>query len=140
MSGNSVSKDSRYSDEATLKTDTGNVVELTGKDGVPTSYIWGYSNTLPIVKAVGVSYTTLLTAYNAVSGNLATIRSQSSLSTAQVYTYTYLPLVGMITETDPRGRTIYYEYDALGRLKLIKDHDGKILKRLEYKYQQTYQN
>ena len=32
-------------------------------------------------------------------------------------TYTYKPVQGITSETDPTGRTVYYDYDALQRLK-----------------------
>nr|WP_262917482.1 RHS repeat domain-containing protein [Zunongwangia pacifica] len=35
---------------------------------------------------------------------------------------------------DARGRSTSYEYDAFGRLKLIKDHDGKLLEEYKYHY------
>lgn len=34
----------------------------------------------------------------------------------QTWQYTYLPYVGVSSETDPRGITTYYSYDAVGRL------------------------
>jgi len=112
----------------------GSILQVTGNDGVINSYIWGYNNTLPIVKAVGVDHATLLAAYNAVSGNLSLLRTHASLGNALVSTYTYKPLVGISSETDPRGRTTYYEYDNLNRLALVKDHEGNILKKLCYNY------
>ncbi len=53
---------------------------------------------------------------------------------ALMTTYTYKPLVGMTSETDPSGRIIFYEYDDFGRLKRIKDEEGKILQEYDYHY------
>ena len=55
---------------------------------------------------------------------------------ALMSTYTYKPLVGMTSETDPAGQTILYEYDPYGQLKYIKDMDGKKLNQYEYNYAQ----
>jgi hypothetical protein len=56
-------------------------------------------------------------------------------SNAQMTTYTYDPLIGITSRCDVNNRVIYYEYDAFNRLKLIKDHDGNILKTFDYHYQ-----
>ncbi|MBL7744954.1 MAG: hypothetical protein JNN00_15885 [Chitinophagaceae bacterium] len=58
---------------------------------------------------------------------------------ALMTTYTYSPLIGMTSQCDANNRVIYYNYDSFGRLKLVKDQDGMILKRVDYKYQATYQ-
>ncbi len=55
---------------------------------------------------------------------------------ALMTTYTYKPLIGVTSETDPSGRIIFYEYDNANRLKLVRDEDGKILKDYQYQYKQ----
>lgn len=123
----------------------GNPMEFAAKDGLRTVILWGYNYQLPVAKITGSN---LSTVYPIVSqsllqnppgdkqlrDSLEKIRSKLA-GTAIVTTYTYLPLVGITSETDPRGKTTYYEYDAFGRLKAIKDRNERILKLYDYQYQ-----
>ena len=59
---------------------------------------------------------------------------RSQLPDAMVNTYVYAPLVGLIHQTDPNGLTTKYEYDGLGRLKVVRDNINNILKTYEYNY------
>jgi YD repeat-containing protein len=53
---------------------------------------------------------------------------------ARMATFTYLPLIGMTSKCDEVNHITYYEYDGLGRLSLIRDEDGNILKKISYSY------
>jgi len=55
---------------------------------------------------------------------------------SQMTTYTYEPLIGVMSETDVSGKTAYYEYDNALRLKHIKDQEGKLLKTYDYHYKE----
>jgi hypothetical protein len=55
---------------------------------------------------------------------------------AQMTTYTYEPLAGMTSTCDINNTVTYYEYDGLGRLKLLRDEEGNIIKTIRYNYKQ----
>jgi len=61
---------------------------------------------------------------------------RTALPNAQVWTYTYKPLVGITSITDPRGVTTTFQYDEFGRLKNAKDSDLKLLQEYNYHYKQ----
>lgn len=50
-------------------------------------------------------------------------------------TYAYYPAIGLLNMCDPNSNLVYYQYDGLGRLKVLKDGDGNILKTYIYNYQ-----
>jgi YD repeat-containing protein len=136
----------------------GNILMYHLVDGTNTVFVWGYNKTKVIAKIDNV------TDYNSISNyiyNLQTLsdldddrtlnnagnegalrqalnnlRSLTSLGLSESFitTYTYDPLIGITSITDPRGRTMYYEYDDFNRLKWVKDHEGNILSENEYKY------
>jgi hypothetical protein len=56
---------------------------------------------------------------------------------AQMTTYTYETLIGMTSQCDVANKIIYYEYDGMSRLKLLRDQDKNILKTFDYKYLQN---
>ncbi|WP_114750825.1 hypothetical protein [Pleomorphovibrio marinus] len=49
-------------------------------------------------------------------------------------TYTYEPLVGMLSHTDDRNYTSYYEYDAAGRLRAVRNDEGYLLDHFDYAF------
>lgn len=122
---------------------SGNIKEVSLKDNTHIVYIWGYNNQYPIAKienstsaqvsgALGISdLNTVNETYLTAINNLRT-----SLPNAMVSTYTYLPLVGLSTVTDPKNDTTTYNYDNFGRLRFVKDKDGNILSENQYNYKQ----
>jgi YD repeat-containing protein len=76
------------------------------------------------------------TASVAISGSVLIDEVRLHPAVAQMSTYTYDPLTGMTSGTDPNGTTSYFKYDGLNRLQYVKDKDGNILKYYQYHYAQ----
>lgn len=49
---------------------------------------------------------------------------------AAMTTYSYHPVFGKTSETDDNHNTIYYEYDPLGRMSVVKDDERNIVKTI----------
>ncbi|MDJ1493703.1 hypothetical protein QNI19_12240 [Cytophagaceae bacterium DM2B3-1] len=54
---------------------------------------------------------------------------------AMLTSYTYIPGWGISGQIDAQGKMQRYQYDTFGRLTLIRDHKGQILKQYRYHYQ-----
>lgn len=111
-------------------------------------YLWSYVGQYPIAEIQNANYSDVENAVKEIfkvanlnelstksfkvneeptlRANLDLLRKHALLKDALITTYTYKPLVGMLTATDPRGVTTYYEYDGFGRLKetYLKDTTG----------------
>lgn len=53
---------------------------------------------------------------------------------SQLTSTTQQPLVGITSQTGPDGRTVFYEYDPLGRLQRVRDEQGRVVSENEYHY------
>ncbi|MCH7400745.1 hypothetical protein ACFOUP_12300 [Belliella kenyensis] len=56
---------------------------------------------------------------------------------AMMTTYTYKPLVGVSSVSDPRNNITYYEYDNANRLLNVRNDSKEIIETYEYKYKGT---
>ncbi|GGH32968.1 hypothetical protein GCM10011418_46850 [Sphingobacterium alkalisoli] len=131
----------------------GNSLQVTQKfdtaNGSSTVYLWGYGGQYPVAKVENATYSEVLAvvgqsginnlgALNVLPGTINTtintLRNHANMRKAQVSSYTYKPLIGMTSKTDARGITEYYEYDNSGRLSIMKDSEGNILKTYCYNY------
>ncbi|HWJ27030.1 MAG TPA: DUF5977 domain-containing protein, partial [Flavisolibacter sp.] len=129
----------------------GNMVQGKGRDGINITYLYGYNYTYVIAKIIGADYTQVMTKLSSLGATndirytalqsitdenslRATLASLRIINNAFATVYTYLPYVGISSETNSNGYTTYYEYDKLGRLFLIKDKDKNIIKKYCYNY------
>lgn len=139
---NGSSKDSHYKSTYDISYDsynstTSNIQQTTSKDGIITSYLWDDTGNYPMAKVDGVSYSTI-SPLNGKSADYSSISLYSSLNSlasgAMISTYSYLPLVGLTSQTDANRITTYYEYDDYGRLKNVRNDDQNITGRYFYHY------
>ncbi|NVO86803.1 RHS repeat protein [Hymenobacter sp. P5252] len=124
----------------------GNLRQVRRVRDVPTTYLYGYQGTLPVAQIQHASadqVQTALTSLNLTIDALPTDAQQlrnvmtqlrQKLPQAQLTSMTHRPLVGVSSQTGPDNRTIFYEYDALGRLLRVRDEQGRILSENEYRY------
>jgi len=131
---------------------TGHVLAASQEYGVQTVYLYGYNNQSLIAEIKNADYAAVVatlggaTAVNnfaisipasktVIDNFLAPIRnSLTTFKDAHVKSYVYKPLIGMISSTDPKGMTTYYEYDNFQRLLNVKDQNGNIIKNYDYHY------
>lgn len=144
-------KDSHYSLTPQIKFNNyrsnGRINEIINKDGTFVTYLWGYKNEYPIAEIKNATYSAVETQLGGATNvknlaestnpNMSTIDAlRTALPNALVTTYTYKPLVGMTSMTDPRGVTTYYNYDTFNRLQWTKDANGKLIQSFDYNYKQ----
>ncbi len=136
----------------------GNLLEAARIDGPNTSYVWGYDSNLLIAKIENASYNTMsnqqteaineaISASDLDAGGSQEALLQQKLArlkaifpNAMVTSYTYDPLVGVTSTTDPRGYTMYYKYDGLNRLQEVRDASGDLVTDYEYGHKQELPN
>lgn len=137
----------------------GNPREIVSKDKLHTVYLWGYGDRYLIAEIKNATLAQVETAVLSVFGTtssalaksttpdsakLKALRNHTSLSEAHMTTFTHLPLVGVTSISDPTGKTLYYDYDGLGRLKTNYYYEGNVVeeskKRVVQEYDYHYRN
>lgn len=129
----------------------GNPVEVIKDKHSRIIRIWSYGGMYPVAEIKNATYQQVENALGGLAGTLPQgwlsdqiwstlnnkLRSAIDLKNAFVTTYRYKPLVGVIEIMDPRGKSIYYNYDTYGRLKetyMMENGNKKLLQENEYKY------
>ncbi|NDV58946.1 hypothetical protein [Bacteroides sp. 519] len=137
----------------------GNPVEVISSDGVTTIFLWGYNYRYLIAAIKNATYSQVEGAVQSVFGvdvktlskqakpdesKLRRLKDHANLKQAMVSTYTYKPLVGVASTTDPSGIVTYYDYDGPGQLKEVYYYEGNIVsptnKRVVQEYKCNYKN
>ncbi|MVT06626.1 RHS repeat domain-containing protein [Chitinophaga tropicalis] len=129
----------------------GNILQQSKNYDAKEVYVWGYNYQYPVAKVLGSDYNTVISLLDtsiiqhpASDAQLRTelnkLRVAASMKNTQVSTYTYLPAVGMTSVTDPAGRTLYYEYDSMQRLRITRDQNGNIIQQTDYQYKTALTN
>lgn len=146
-------------DEVLSYSEQGNPREVVSKDGVHTFYLWSYKDRYLIAEIKNATSSQASAAVSSVFGmsidalsqiaapdvtKLKSLRNNTNLKDAFVSTFTYQPLVGVTSMTDPSGLTTYYNYDGLGRLTETYYYDGNVVssdkKRTLQQYEYHYRN
>jgi len=138
------SQSSYYQPEIYYKYDSyGNIQESkSARDNITTTYLRSYGYRYPVAEIKNATLAEVNAVMNTVFGvtdaealavSLTPLETklvdgslQKALPNAQVTTYTYKPLVGMLTMTDPHCVVTKYEYDSSGRLSKVTKADKGI--------------
>jgi hypothetical protein len=105
---------------------------------------WMKGGTPFTVNGSSVPATTTWTLYETkiTGGSTVTINTQGGLVdevriypvNTQLVSFAYDQLLGINTATDAKSKPAFYETDNIGRLRLVKDQNKDIVKRLNYEY------
>jgi len=96
-----------------------NILQFHREDDIYHSFNWDNQNNYPIAEIVNSEHKATLAGYP---------------EEARITRYSYKPLIGIESVTDPNDVSTYYSYDPMGRLTTILDQDHHILKQTDYNY------
>lgn len=143
--GNSISRFSFFYDHY------GNRQEIRKDDKEKVVCLYGYNHQYIVAKIENATYAEVVSKISGGQNTIDMMASagdigpwidqldglRASMPNCHVTTYTYKPLVGVVTETGPTGLTVHYEYDSLGRLAktyVIHNNRTEVLQQYDYHY------
>ena len=115
----------------------GNLSSFKEAGGATNSFLWDYNGQYPVVyiaNGTPPNNSALLTSFdaNAIESTANSLRG--SLPNAQISSYTFQPMVGLLSSTAPNLLKSTFAFDGLNRLDKAFDHAGNILKAYQYQY------
>lgn len=90
-SATAITKDGKYINEASYTFKSGNLSEITGKDGVKTSYLWGHGNRFLIAKVTGAASNQVYYEGFESSGTVGSARTGSRFRNSGTFTIPFPP-------------------------------------------------
>jgi hypothetical protein len=131
-----------------------NINQTITRDSLNKTYLWSYNTRYPIAEIVNADYSLVENILGGahriqdfsnkinpstaeIEAFLSPLNTDSRMKNSLITYYSYNPLIGIASKTDPRGVTTYYEYDELGRLKEIYLRENgakKSIQNLDYNY------
>lgn len=151
IDNNNVPQDKIIYDKYDLE---GNLVQYT-KDGLTSVYLWGYKKQYPLAEVKNANYEQVtsiiaeatlksISEKNEPSASdltlISNLRTNQKLKNSHISTYSFKPLIGLLSFTNPSGIKMYYSYDSFGRLAetyFVKNGIQKI-QSYDYHYQNPY--
>lgn len=131
----------------------GNILGFYREKGLKVNYLWGYKGLYPVAEIKNVSYAEIENKLTKAAINNLSDSSPDKLTVdnfisplkaafpdAQISTFTYKPSIGMVSQTDAKILSAYYNYDSFQRLQLIKNKDLNIVKSFAYNYAEKKYN
>ncbi len=152
ISGNGYNVSDKYKLEKTFGYDlSSNIKQVVDRSNVPVSYLWSYNSMYPIAEIKNATSDKVEIALNNINQSSALLLKnvnqdiakidllRKELPNSLISTYTYHPLRGLLSITDPKGAKKTYSYDNWGRLKDIKEND-KCINKFEYNLNSSLSN
>lgn len=126
----------------------GNIQEFWTNNEVSTC-LWSYNGLHPIAEIKNATYqqvkavlgeSAINSFYSSwptdsqITSFLSPLRNVAAQNRFLITSYTYKPLYGVTSITQPSGKKNYFEYDSFGRLSSLKDTNNSVLQQYLYHY------
>jgi hypothetical protein len=119
----------------------GNLLEQENRNGVKTSYVWGYNGLYMIAKInnCSLSKITAISGLTGIqttplTGNISSAQENSlrAIKEAEVTTFEYKPLIGLSKIKDATGKSVSYDYNVHGKLEKASNTVNEPIYRYNY--------
>lgn len=124
----------------------GRLLQKTDRNGISTSYIWGYNGLYPVAKIDNCSIDKVKNISGLqniqalpLTGELSSVQENAlrGINEAEVTTLEYFPFTGLKKISDPTGKSTHYKHNSTGKLEAIFDDYNSLLNKYYYSTDDT---